>query len=163
MPPELKAAKHGKARVRVAKVTRGTEKHDIIELTVLIELHGGTDSSFTAGDNRLVVATDTCKNHVYMLAKNHPMSCPEQFALALGKQFVEEYSHVQAVRIMIKERPWKRFEKDGVPHAHGFVLSGDGIRMCDVFMNKDRVVLQSGLQRYDYHSASGPSCANIAC
>lgn len=151
MVPKLKAAKHGKARVRVAKVTRGTEKHRIIELTVLIELHGGTDSSFTTGDNSLVVATDTCKNHVYMLAKKHPMSCPEQFALALGRQFLEQYSHVQAARILIKERPWKRFEKNGIPHSHGFVLAGDGVRVCDVFVNKDRVDLQSGLERYDFH------------
>ncbi|CAN8065916.1 unnamed protein product [Agarophyton chilense] len=146
MKSKLQAAIHGKARVRVAKVTRTAGRHDFTEFTVQIELSGGTNASFTEGDNRFVVATDTCKNHVYVLAKTHPMSCPETFALSLANRFLQFYSHLDGVRISVEERPWRRYQVDAVPHAHGFVLSADGTSVCDVQMTRTETILQSGLK-----------------
>jgi Uricase len=100
---------HGKERVRVAKVRRRPDGvQELVELRVRIELRGGTAASFTAGDNAGVVATDTCKNHVYMLAKTHPCSPPEQFAMDLARTFLQHYDHVNMASIRVEVEPWKR-------------------------------------------------------
>jgi urate oxidase len=100
---------HGKERVRVAKVRRRPDGvQELVELRVRIELRGGTAASFTAGDNAGVVATDTCKNHVYMLAKTHPCSPPEHFAMDLARTFLQHYDHVNMASIRVEVEPWKR-------------------------------------------------------
>lgn len=110
----LGRAWHGKNRVRVAKVIRGDDgTHDFNELEVRIELEGGTASSFTHGDNRMVVATDTCKNHVYIVAKKHSTKVLEEFAKALAHSFLNEYDHVVLARIVVVEKPWTRLDSQG--------------------------------------------------
>ena len=105
---------HGKNHVRVAKVFRANNgTHDFMELDVRIELEGGTGPSFTRGDNRMVVATDTCKNHVYIVAKQHSARTPEDFAVALARSFLDEYEHVKVVRISVVEKPWTRLGHQG--------------------------------------------------
>jgi urate oxidase len=106
---------HGKERVRVAKVRRRSDGvHEFVELNVRVELRGGTSASFLHGDNSSVVATDTCKNHVYMLAKTHPCSPPEQFAIDLARNFLTHYNHVEAATIRVEEATWKRvLDRDG--------------------------------------------------
>ena len=49
---------YGKGRVRVMRATRG-EQQEVRETTAQIMLDGDFSASFTAGDNRTVVATDT--------------------------------------------------------------------------------------------------------
>jgi urate oxidase len=112
---ELGAHYHGKERVRVAKVRRRSDGlHELVELRVRVELRGGTTASFLHGDNGTVVATDTCKNHVYMLAKTHPCSPPEQFAMDLARQFLTQYDQVHAATIRVEEEMWKRVvDRDG--------------------------------------------------
>jgi urate oxidase len=107
--PELGDNYHGKERVRVAKVRRRPDGvQELVELRVRIELRGGTASSFTTGDNAGVVATDTCKNHVYMLAKTHPCSPPELFAMDLARTLLQHYAHLNMAGIRVEAEPWKR-------------------------------------------------------
>lgn len=149
--PFLLSAAHGKARVRVAKVLRRGKVHELCELTVRVELLGGTDASFTHGDNANVVATDTCKNHVYVLAKTHSMSSVETFAMDLGSKFLELYHHINAVKVDIEERSWNRVQTGRMPHSHGFVLRGDGQRVCTAYVERDCVRLTSGLTGFVLH------------
>lgn len=134
----LVSASHGKANVRVAKVHRDPSGiQTIAEYDVRIQLVGGTDASFINGDNSFVVATDTCKNHVYMLAKTHSCASPELFALDLSTVFLTEYSHVESVTIEIDQRPWERFQVGGVSHPHGFQLSGNGHPGCKLVQSRN--------------------------
>lgn len=142
----LQASAHGKSRVRVAKVQRHGSHHDFTELTVQIELLGGTESSFESSDNSGVVATDTCRNHVYMLAKTHNMSSPEMFAIDLADVFIRSYVHVRAVKIGVEERAWRRYTASGEMHSHGFVLDGQGEGTCNIFQTGNNITLTSGLK-----------------
>lgn len=109
LPGDLSSYGHGKKQVRVATVRRGDNgKHDFNELIVQIELRGGTEESYTLGNNRNVVSTDTCKNHVYVFAKSHPCCDPEYFALGLAKVFLKMYPHLQSAIVEAKEQPWNR-------------------------------------------------------
>lgn len=121
---------HGKDRVRVAKVRRGRDGvHQFVELVVRVELYGGTDAAYTRGDNAAVVATDTCKNHVYMLAKTHDCATPEAFAVDLSLTFLETYAHIRSAAITVTEVPWKRVSLEGSYHKHGFYKHSEGSRV----------------------------------
>lgn len=133
----LRKARHGKAKVRIAKVIRyGDGRQDIVELTIRVELQGGTDASFTHGDNSGVVATDTCRNIVYVHAKSEEFSNCEQFALGLFQRFLQLYPHVSSVSICAEQAPWRRVSSKNKLHPHGFVNVATATRKC--FVNADR-------------------------
>lgn len=143
---------HGKSRVRVAKVRRRGSHHTFVEFTVQILLRGGSALSFTHGDNSHVVATDTCKNHVYLLAKMHPCDTPEEFALALAERFLKSYDWLTQANVNVVERPWRRANVHGMEHQHGFSLAADGTRTASVKLTRGKqgahaVELTSGLNR----------------
>lgn len=117
----------------MARVRRGaTGVHSFVEYDVTLKLEGGTERSFTEGDNSQVVATDTCKNHVYLAAKTHPCDCPEDFARALCRRILHTYAHVTAVNVMVLQKPWKRATIRKTPHAHGFMRIADGTHVAIV-------------------------------
>jgi urate oxidase len=53
----LKAACYGKDKVRVLKVYRDGAKQTAVELTCRLTLEGDIDTSYTKGDNSVVVTT----------------------------------------------------------------------------------------------------------
>ena len=63
---------YGKSQVRLVQVRRRGDRHDLRDLAVAIRFEGDYDASFTAGDNREVLPTDTMKNTVYALAGQEP-------------------------------------------------------------------------------------------
>jgi len=69
-----------------------------------------TRSSYLAGDNTKVVATDTIKNTINILAKKHLGDDIEQFATTIGEHFLGKYKHVARVNVSIDERRWQRME-----------------------------------------------------
>src|SRR6266700_2335633 len=76
---QLIADRYGKSRVRLVKLSRDGDHHDIRELTVQILLEGDFETSYSAGDNSRVLPTDTMKNTVYALAKREGLSTIESF------------------------------------------------------------------------------------
>src|SRR2546423_1728544 len=61
---------YGKSQVRLTKVTRHADRHDLADWSVDVQLAGDFAAAYTDGDNRRVVATDTMKNVVYALARD---------------------------------------------------------------------------------------------
>lgn len=115
---DLVSYRHGKQSVRVAKVIRHKDgKHDFAEYTVDVELLGGSDESYKTGDNRNVVSTDTCKNHVYVLAKSHSFESPELFAGDLALFLLKTYPHLQSTLVSVKKYPWVRLSDDAGKHV----------------------------------------------
>ena len=109
----LESHRYGKARVRVAKILRNGKTHTLKEINVAAILEGDFDSSYTAGDNTKVVPTDTIKNTINVLAKQHLGEEIEPFAIALGEHFLKRYQQVRTARIDIDERNWQRMEDRG--------------------------------------------------
>jgi urate oxidase len=117
---KLIAHRYGKCRVRVLKILREGDVHTIRDLTARLLLEGDFDASFTAGDNRLVVATDTLKNMVNVLAHEHLGHEIEPFAIVLADHLRERYEHVSRVDVDLEERSWTRMTVGGAPHPHAF-------------------------------------------
>src|SRR2546421_12146864 len=87
MPATLSWNRYGKSSIRLVKVRRATEPHDIVDLTVDIQLEGAFDRVYTGGDNRACLPTDTMKNTVYALARQDRIDHVEQFAARLADHF----------------------------------------------------------------------------
>jgi urate oxidase len=114
---------YGKSRVRLTKVHREGTFHEVVELSVDIELSGDFSAAYTAGDNHLVIPTDTMKNTVYALARQHDVRPIELFSDRLARHFIENFSHVDLARVEIVEQSWHRLCVDESVHPHAFLGS----------------------------------------
>ncbi|KAL1861969.1 hypothetical protein Plec18167_001247 [Paecilomyces lecythidis] len=134
MASRLAAARYGKDNVRVYKVHRDQETgvHTVVEMTVCVLLEGEIDASYTAADNSVVVATDSIKNTIYILARQNPVTPPELFGSILGTHFIEKYAHVHAAHVNIITHRWTRMTIDGQPHPHSFLRDGSETRNVQV-------------------------------
>ena len=117
---QLVQHRYGKARVRILKVGRVGKTHSVKELEVTVTLQGDFDASYTRADNRLVVATDSMKNTVNVLAQRLLGAETETFGVQLGNHFLKKYAHVAQVHIHLTERAWSRLTVAGKPHPHSF-------------------------------------------
>ncbi|CAA9393587.1 MAG: Uricase (urate oxidase) [uncultured Rubrobacteraceae bacterium] len=112
---------YGKSEVRLFKVKRDTAVHEVWDLDVRVVLEGDFDAAHYHGDNSGLLATDTMRNTVYALAKDHLTGSIEGFGLALVDHFLEAGPTVTACRVEITQFRWRRIEADGQPHDHSFV------------------------------------------
>src|SRR5262245_39331584 len=95
---------YGKSQVRLTKVERHADRHDLFEWSIDVQLTGDFAPAYTSGDNRQVIATDTMKNVVYALAADHALTSPEAFALVLGRHFLT-YPQVASARLDVRVDP----------------------------------------------------------
>jgi urate oxidase len=122
---------YGKSDVRLVKVYRDTERHDLTEVRVDVALEGDFEAAHLEGDNTDLLATDTMRNTVYALAKDHLEGEIETFGLKLVDHFLEAGPKVIGVRIDFTEHLWDRIMVDGEEHEHSFVRAA-GVRTATV-------------------------------
>jgi urate oxidase len=130
MSAKLTYNSYGKSKVRLTKVVRKGNHHTLFEIDAAVQLEGDFDAAYTAGDNRQVVATDTIKNTVYVVAKENSFDSLEQFAVLLNRHFLKTYPHVAGSKVELSQANWQRIEIDGKPHDHAFVGGGPQLRTC---------------------------------
>jgi urate oxidase len=123
MGAKLSGHRYGKSRVRVVKIIRDGKRHTVVEINAQVLLEGDFESSYTSGDNSKVVATDTVKNTVHILAKDHLTPEVERFAVHLAKHFTSKYPQVQKASVEISQRVWERMKN----HDHSFTAPGSPV------------------------------------
>lgn len=123
---------YGKNHVKLLYVHRDGNFHEIREYEVDTHLRLSTQKDYLEGDNEDIIATDSQKNTVYLLAKKHGLQTPEEFAILLCAHFLYTYKHVAEVNINVEEYPWRRHKVDGENHNHAFVFSPETTRYCQV-------------------------------
>jgi urate oxidase len=136
--------RYGKSRIRLVKVRRGGGVHDIVDLTVDVQLEGAFEPVYVDGDNAPCLATDTMKNTVYAMARTDPIEHAELFAQRLAEHFAGKPSVARA-RISIAEQRWDRLAANGQPHPHAFVQAGDEHWTTVVTRDAEGVRVVSGL------------------
>lgn len=112
---------YGKSEVRVFRVKRDTERHEVWDLDVRVSLEGDFEAAHTEGDNSKLLATDTMRNTCYALAKDKLTGSIEEYALALVDHFLQAGPTVTGCRVEITQYLWERIEVDGEPHEHSFI------------------------------------------
>jgi len=147
MKTKLVDHRYGKSRVRVMKILRDGATHTIKELDVAVALSGDFETSYTVpeGDNSRVVATDTMKNTVNVLAHQHLGVETERFAAVLARHFVTQYPQVQTATVETGERVWDRLTIAGEPHPHSFANAQSARPTVRAVATAAGVALESGL------------------
>jgi len=115
--------RYGKSEVRLVKVRRTRDPHEIVDLTIAVQLEGAFEPVYTKGDNSPCIATETMKNTVYALARQDAIEHAETFACRLADHFAAKPA-VSRVRISAVEHRWERLSVGGRPHPHAFVQPG---------------------------------------
>lgn len=106
--PVLIADTYGKSRVRLIKLARRSDCHDIKEITFQILFQGDFKSCYESGDNSKILPTDTIKNTVYVLARKHDIQSIEEFGARLTEHFLANNPQVSNVRVEMTEHLWSR-------------------------------------------------------
>src|SRR3954447_23992939 len=103
----LGANSYGKSRVRLVRVARHADRHEIADLTVDVALEGDFAAAHVAGDNAGLLATDTMPNPGSALARGFDVSGLELFGMRLVLHFVEAGPKVTGARIGLVAHPWE--------------------------------------------------------
>jgi len=141
----LSEAAYGKSEVRLVKVSRRSDGHDLRDVTVDIELEGYFAAAYERGDNTGLVATDTMRNTVYALAKERPIDAIESFGQRLVEHFLAAAPGVRSARVHIVEHPWARLEIGGRPHEHAFQRGSGGNRIATVVGDGGEPKIEAGI------------------
>jgi urate oxidase len=123
---------YGKSEVRLVKVIKHADRHDIRDLRVDVQLEGDFADAHLVGDNSGLLATDTMRNTVYALAKEHLVADLESFGAALVDRFLTAGPRVTRARVRLVEYPWDRLQPEGQPHPHAFQRGSGGDRVATV-------------------------------
>jgi urate oxidase len=121
---------YGKSEIRLVKVSRRPDRHELCDVTVDVGLEGDFEAAYVEGDNTGLLATDTMRNVVYALAKEHLTEEIEPFAASLAQHFLEAGPGVTRARVHVVEHPWTRLEVGGQPHEHAFQRGSGGNRVA---------------------------------
>lgn len=142
MPTVLGKNNYGKSNVRVVKVVRGADRHEVRDLTVDIEVEGSFTVAHTEGDNRGLLATDSMRNAVYVLAVDDPLEHLETFARRVVEHLVDAGPTVATARVRIAEAPWARIDD----HPHSFQRGHGGTRVTTVTGDGAGAQIDAGIE-----------------
>lgn len=127
----------GKVGVKILFASKQGAVHNVRELEIETSLTLNNQDAFTAGDNRDVIATDSQRNTVYILARTYGITSPEEFGLILTNHFLSQYPWVVKARITISEHAWQRIiDSEGRPHNHAFVSNSMTVHVASVTQSR---------------------------
>ncbi len=130
--PHLAENHYGKSRVRLLKVARDGEQHQVHDWNVGVYLTGDFRNCFVSGDNTGLLATDTMKNTVYAVARTSKARTMEAFALELAHFLASRNPQITSVRITLDERMWVRIKARGEFHPSSFLQRGPELQTTSV-------------------------------
>jgi urate oxidase len=125
MPAKLHSNRYGKSRVRLMRLTKHFDHHDLDEWTVQLLLTGDFDTAHTHGDNSQILPTDTMKNTVYFVARESKSTSMEEFAQELIDYILTRNPQVSSTEVVIESTLWKRLTVDGKPFPTAFMRGSD--------------------------------------
>ncbi|HEU5038226.1 MAG TPA: urate oxidase [Nocardioides sp.] len=142
----LGANQYGKAETRVVRIVRDTPRHEIRDLNVSTALRGDFAAAHVDGDQSAVLPTDTQKNTAFAYAKQHGVSSPEDYALALAGRLLEATPAATGARVAVEEYAWERIPVDGTGHDHAFVRRGQEVRTAVVGRTREASAVEAGFR-----------------
>ncbi len=142
--------RYGKARVRVMRIVRDTERHEVRELSVKAMVEGDFARTYTSADNSNCLSTDTVKNIINIVARENLALSTEQFCLVLAERFLAIYPQVAKATVTADETKWARLVIDGKPHDHGFVLDSNGKPFAEVTATRQGASFRSGINGFTF-------------
>lgn len=136
---QLGRNRYGKAGIRLVRVGRTAAEHEVRDVTIAVALEGDFIEAHVSGDNARVLPTDTMKNSVYALARQHFTGSIEDFALFLSEHFMAA-APISTARVKIQEHVWTRLNE------HAFTRAGSTIRTTRVTRTRTASTVKSGVR-----------------
>ena len=143
--PGLTETSYGKSRIRLVRVTRHGDRHQLRDFTVAIAFEGSYDTSYTDGDNSDVLPTDTMKNTVYALAARDGVGEPEAFGALLGRHFIDRNPKLDRVVVDVIDHGWTRIAIGNREHGQSFVRRGPDTRTARIATDRQGVSITPGI------------------
>ncbi len=156
--PELTFNQYGKTNIRLTQVLRDGDRHELSEVSIEILFYGDFARSYTDADNSVVLPTDTIKNTIYALARQHPFVAIESFAKEVAKHFLARVERLERIAIGIEQLPWARISD----HDSAFVLSGKERRTTKLLATRDQQTIHSGVSGLEILKTSHSAFAGFA-
>jgi urate oxidase len=142
--------RYGKGRVRVMRINREGDRHEVSQLNVKAMLEGDFTRAYADADNSTSISTDTIKNLVNVVARENTGLCTEEFCQVLAKKYLDSYPQVTSVAVTAHETKWSRLSFGGKPHPHSFVLDSNGKPTVEVSTTREGSTLVSGVDGFTF-------------
>ena len=150
----LGANQYGKAENRVVRIYRDTDRHEIVDLNVSTSLRGEF-APRTPTATRPTYCPPTPRRTPRSPTPSRTASTsPEDYAIALGKHFLDAAPKATDAQIKVEQYAWDRIQVGGAGHDHAFVRRGGAVRTT--------VVTVSGRGR-SRRCGSSPASATSSC
>ena len=147
MAIKLATNAYGKNAVNLSRIIRHGSHHEFRQVSVSVQLTGDFETAHTLGDNSLILPTDTQKNTVYALAREHFTGTIEAYGLVLARHFIARNPQLRKARIELVEHLWQRMAFDGQAYPHAFTGGGSEKRRAVVELTADGpATVWAGLQ-----------------
>jgi urate oxidase len=151
---------YGKGRVRVMRIHRNGDQHEVRELTVKVMLQGDFARAYTAKDNSTSVSTDTMKNVVNVVARENLSLPTELFCQAVARRMLDSYAQIDRAIVSGHETKWARLSIGGKAHAHGFTLDSNGKPFAEVTATRAGMSTVSGTDGFTFMKCTGSGWDN---
>src|SRR4030081_2218989 len=142
--------RYGKGRVRVMRIHRDGDRHEVSQLNVKAMIEGDFARTYTDADNATSVSTDTIKNVVNIVARENTGLCTEEFCQVLAKKYLDLYPQVTSVAGTAHETKGTRWSFGGKPHPHSFMLDSNGKPSVEVTATREGSTLTSGIDGFTF-------------
>jgi len=145
---------YGKGRVRVMRLRRTGETHEVRELSVQAMVKGDFARTYTHADNAKSLCTDTIKNVINIVAHENLALDTEGFCAAVTERLLSKYAQVESATVTAHETKWTRLTVDGRPHPHSFVLDSNGQPFATVTASRQMTSFASGISGFTFMKAT---------
>lgn len=142
---KLKDFSYGKTGVRLLKVARHGLRHDVKDLNIAIHVFGLFEAAYCDGDNSTTLPTDTLKNTVYVLARQHAVDEIESFGMRIANHLLARNTHFSRIKVAISEKIWKRIDCDGLPRECAFQTAGPEARSAVIDSGRTKNLVWGGI------------------
>ncbi len=146
---------YGKSLIRLFKVTRRGDRHDLSDLTVAVRFEGDFDEAYVEGDNERILPADAIRNTVHALAVGRALDSIEAFGLALAEHFLSHHPQLSRVRVELAEHRWERMGVGGRPQGHAFLQGGPERRTAAVTSNGEQIAVVAGIDQLPILKTAG--------
>ena len=152
---------YGKGRVRVMRVKRGADRHEVRELQFKAMVEGDFAKAYTHADNSTSLCTDTVKNLINIVASENLGASTEELCGEISDRFFAKYPQVERTAITAHETKWERYIVDGKPHPHGFLLDPNGKPIVELSATRSSRTLRSGIEGFTFLKSTESGWSNF--
>lgn len=151
----LSSHSYGASHIRLLRVTRRGDRHDLRDLVISVNVEGEVADAFTKGDNELLLPSDTLRNTVHAIARDEALTEIEHIGVALAEHFMNHQPQFTRVRIELSEQPWARLPVGGRAQGQAFTTANSERRTAAVTSNGARMSVVAGLDGFTIMKTAG--------